>query len=64
MGGQVNVSVDAPPSMDLNQTMTEIREHYEAVAAKNRKDLDAWYQTKVSRTHRSIRIHRGESFLC
>ncbi|CAG01289.1 unnamed protein product, partial [Tetraodon nigroviridis] len=52
MGGQVNVAVDATPSTDLNQVMSEIREHYEGVIAKNQKELEAWYQNKV-RAHRS-----------
>lgn len=47
MGGQVNVSVNASPSIDLNQVMTEIREHYEGLIAKNRKELEMWYQNKV-----------------
>lgn len=48
VGSQVNVSVDAAPSQDLNAAMTEIRKHYESVAVKNRKELEAWYQGKVS----------------
>ncbi|KAM7418695.1 hypothetical protein PAMA_016024 [Pampus argenteus] len=48
MGGQVNVAVDASPSPDLNKVMSEIREHYEGVIAKNSKDLDLWYQNKIS----------------
>ncbi|XP_017272440.1 keratin, type I cytoskeletal 13-like [Kryptolebias marmoratus] len=48
IGGQVNVSVDAPSPVDLNQVMTEIREHYESLIAKNRKDLEAWYQNKIA----------------
>uniref|UniRef100_A0A8C6K7V0 Keratin 98 n=1 Tax=Nothobranchius furzeri TaxID=105023 RepID=A0A8C6K7V0_NOTFU len=48
VGGQVNVSVDAASSVDLNQVMSEIREHYEALIAKSRKDLELWYQNKVT----------------
>ncbi|XP_067115916.1 keratin, type I cytoskeletal 50 kDa-like [Osmerus mordax] len=64
MGGQVNVSVDAAPSMDLNQTMTEIREHYEAVAVKNRKDLDAWYQSKMCTVEQEVVIQNEGLISC
>lgn len=53
MSGQVNVAVDASPSTDLNLVMSEIREHYESVIGKNRRELEAWYQNKV----------RGHNFL-
>lgn len=46
MSGQINVEVDAP-QVDLSAVLTEIREQYESVAAKNNKDLEAWFQAKV-----------------
>ncbi|XP_061568823.1 keratin, type I cytoskeletal 13-like [Cololabis saira] len=46
MTGEVNVEVDAAPGQDLSKIMEEMRDHYESVATKNRKDLESWYQTK------------------
>uniref|UniRef100_A0A3B3UFB3 Keratin, type I cytoskeletal 13-like n=1 Tax=Poecilia latipinna TaxID=48699 RepID=A0A3B3UFB3_9TELE len=57
MSGQVNVEVDAAPGQDLTKIMEEMREHYESVATKNRKELEAWFQTQVRKT---IQVSRSE----
>ncbi|XP_062414502.1 keratin, type I cytoskeletal 13-like [Pungitius pungitius] len=57
MGGQVNVAVDASPSQDLNQAMSEIRSHYESLISKNRTELEAWYQNKVTSVEQEVITH-------
>lgn len=47
MSGQINVEVDAKPQVDLTSIMEEIREQYEGVATKNKKELQAWFDSKV-----------------
>lgn len=43
----MNVEVDAPAKEDLSAILASIREHYETVASKNRRDMENWFQAKV-----------------
>ncbi|XP_010771662.1 keratin, type I cytoskeletal 13-like [Notothenia coriiceps] len=54
LSGQVNVEVDAGPGVDLNKIMEEMREQYEADAAKNRKGLEEWFKGKTESLQREV----------
>lgn len=47
VAGQVNVEMDAAPGVDLTRVLSEMREQYEAIAEKNRRDAEAWFFTQV-----------------
>ncbi|XP_056324664.1 keratin 98 [Danio aesculapii] len=59
-GGQVNVSVDAAPSMDLNQAIDEIRQHYETVTQKKREELQSWYESKNAQMQQDVVNHNED----
>uniref|UniRef100_A0A5F8G3Z3 Keratin, type I cytoskeletal 19 n=1 Tax=Monodelphis domestica TaxID=13616 RepID=A0A5F8G3Z3_MONDO len=52
--GQVNVEMDATPGIDLTRTLAEMREQYEALAEKNRRDAENWFQQKSEELNKEV----------
>ena len=64
MSGQINVEVDAKPQEDLNARMGDIREQYEMLAAKNNKELQAWFKAKVGLIKTLVVITHSKHVVC
>ncbi|XP_019744953.1 keratin, type I cytoskeletal 20-like [Hippocampus comes] len=53
--GNVNVEVDSASSVDLSKILQEVREQYEALALKNKQELERWYQAKMESLQTEIK---------
>ncbi|XP_060112110.1 keratin, type I cytoskeletal 14-like isoform X3 [Heteronotia binoei] len=54
LGGEITVEMDAAPGVDLTKILSEMREQYEALAEKNRKDAEHWFFTKTEELNREV----------
>ncbi|XP_008567736.1 PREDICTED: keratin, type I cytoskeletal 13 isoform X2 [Galeopterus variegatus] len=52
--GQVNVEMDATPGTDLTRVLAEMREQYEAIAEKNRRDVEEWFHSKSAELNKEV----------
>nr|XP_057902118.1 keratin, type I cytoskeletal 17-like [Doryrhamphus excisus] len=58
--GNVNVEVDSASAVDLSKILQEVREQYEALALKNKQELEKWYQAKMESLQTEIRGYTTE----
>ncbi|XP_077059094.1 keratin 98 [Siphateles boraxobius] len=58
--GQVNVCMDAAPSMDLNQAISEIRLHNETMTEKKAQELKSWSESKITKLQQEVVTHKEE----
>ncbi|GAB1296816.1 Keratin, type I cytoskeletal 13 [Apodemus speciosus] len=52
--GQVNVQMDATPGIDLTRVLAEMRAQYEALAEKNRRDAEEWFQAQSAELSKEV----------
>ncbi|XP_020641181.2 keratin, type I cytoskeletal 19 [Pogona vitticeps] len=55
--GSVNVEVDSAPGIDLTKILADMRDQYELLAEKNRKDAEAWFTTKTEELNREVAVN-------
>lgn len=52
--GNVSVEMDAAPGIDLTKILADMREQYEQLADKNRRDCEAWFFAKTEELNREV----------
>ncbi|KFP88164.1 Keratin, type I cytoskeletal 19, partial [Acanthisitta chloris] len=57
MAGQVSVELDSAPGIDLTKILADMREQYENMAEKNRKDAEAWFHSKTEELNREVAVN-------
>lgn len=45
--GDVSVEVNAAPGQDLTKILNDLRNEYEQIIEKNRREVEQWYEVKV-----------------
>ncbi|KAK2489563.1 hypothetical protein MC885_003443 [Smutsia gigantea] len=53
-GGDVSVEMDAAPGVDLSRILNEMRDQYEQMAERNRKDAEAWFLSKTEELNKEV----------
>ncbi|XP_066483544.1 keratin, type I cytoskeletal 14-like [Tiliqua scincoides] len=56
-GGGISVEMDAAPGVDLTKILADMREQYECLADKNRKEAEEWFFSKTEELNREVSIN-------
>ncbi|KAM4622531.1 keratin, type I cytoskeletal 19-like [Discoglossus pictus] len=54
LGARVNVEVNAAPSVDMNQALSEIRQQYENLMERNLRDAESMFQQRTEELNRQV----------
>ncbi|NXY10606.1 K1C19 protein, partial [Pteruthius melanotis] len=57
VAGQVSVELDSAPGIDLSKILADMRDQYEHMAEKNRKDAEAWFHSKTEELNREVAVN-------
>ncbi|MEE6507238.1 hypothetical protein FKM82_018388 [Ascaphus truei] len=57
VGSHVNVEMNAAPTVDLSKILADMRDQYEVLADKNRKEVEAWYLNKTEQLNKEVSSH-------
>ncbi|XP_063259888.1 keratin, type I cytoskeletal 15-like [Prinia subflava] len=53
-GGDVSVEVNAAPGQDLTKILNDMRDEYEQIIQKNRKEVEQWYEVKIQEVNQQV----------
>ncbi|KFQ70248.1 Keratin, type I cytoskeletal 19, partial [Phaethon lepturus] len=57
VAGKVSVELDSAPGIDLSKILADMRDQYEHMAEKNRKDAEAWFHSKTEELNHEVAAH-------
>nr|XP_021136386.1 keratin, type I cytoskeletal 14 [Columba livia] len=52
--GDVSVEVNAAPGQDLTKILNDLRNEYEQIIEKNRREVEQWYEVKIEEVNRQV----------
>ncbi|NXN98159.1 K1C15 protein, partial [Rhinopomastus cyanomelas] len=52
--GDVSVEVNAAPGEDLTKVLNDLRNEYEQIIEKNRREVEQWYEVKIEEVNRQV----------